>query len=216
MGDQLCRPPLMKRHLQGLEHQIGPQVRCHGPSDYAPAPSIQHDGQEEESRCGGNVGDIGDPELVRPRGGEARLHQVWRRSCFLVARGGAPLPPPARTSQTTYAHQTSHALVVDRVPLVAQLGMHTRTSVGLTTEPMDPLDLGEQFLISSRARRGQPFPPGVVVTGGRPSTRHIARTGKQAWFCFTNSNPARGSSCSPGRAVRCTRSVQRHQAAAFF
>jgi hypothetical protein len=74
MVNHVCRPPLMERHLQGLEHQIGLQVRRHGPSNYAPAPDIEHHGQEQESHSGRNVGDIGDPELIRPRGGEVPLH----------------------------------------------------------------------------------------------------------------------------------------------
>lgn len=66
--DDGCRPPLPERHVERLEHELRPQVGLHGPADHAPAPGIDHHGEEEESGGGRDIGDVGNPELVRLRG----------------------------------------------------------------------------------------------------------------------------------------------------
>ena len=52
----------------------------------APAPGIEDDGEVEEARPGRDVGDVGDPELVGPGGGEVARHEIGRRPRIAIAR----------------------------------------------------------------------------------------------------------------------------------
>ena len=49
-----------------VEYQFGPQMVGHRPTDDLAAPRVQHHGEiQEPARCR-HIGDVGDPELVRP------------------------------------------------------------------------------------------------------------------------------------------------------
>ena len=49
------------------EHQVGGHLLADRPADDAPAPDVEHDGQEDEAGPGRHVGHVGHPELVRAR-----------------------------------------------------------------------------------------------------------------------------------------------------
>ena len=70
MMDDGVGSALRERHVEGTEHQLGPQVRLQGPADDASRPDIEHAGEVEQAGPRRDVGDVGDPEAVRPRGGE--------------------------------------------------------------------------------------------------------------------------------------------------
>ena len=66
----------------------------HRPADDPTAEGIEHDGEIQEAGPGRNVGDVSDPELIRPLGAEVALDQIGRRSCIAIAHGGHdPLAP---------------------------------------------------------------------------------------------------------------------------
>ena len=48
--------PLPDCHPQGVEDQLSPQVRRHGPAHHSPAPGIHNDGQVQRARPGRDVG----------------------------------------------------------------------------------------------------------------------------------------------------------------
>ena len=73
-------PPLRHGHVEGIEHELGAQVRRHGPADHAATPRIEDDGQIEEAGPRGNAGDIGHPEPIRPSGGEVAADQIGCRA----------------------------------------------------------------------------------------------------------------------------------------
>ena len=64
---------LPQSHLECLEHELGAEMAFHRPTYNAATPSVEDDGQIQESRPGPNVGDVGDPELIRP----IALGLVW-------------------------------------------------------------------------------------------------------------------------------------------
>ena len=123
------RLPLLQGHVQGLEHEFGPQVGAHRPPHDPAAPDIEHHGQVEKSRPGGNVGDIGHPELVGPRGSELPVHEIPGR-CIL------PTPPrrpdasaPADPLQTGRSHDAGNPVQAGVDPTVGKFGMHARGAV---------------------------------------------------------------------------------------
>ncbi len=67
---------LLQSHLERLEHELGAEMTFHRPTDNAATPSVEDDGQIQESRLGPNVGDVGDPELIRPVGREVAIYEV--------------------------------------------------------------------------------------------------------------------------------------------
>ncbi len=50
--DEVFRPALLVRHLEGAEHEAGARVGGHGPADDTAAEGIQDDGQVEEAGPG--------------------------------------------------------------------------------------------------------------------------------------------------------------------
>ena len=95
--DDGSRLPLLYGHVEGREHEGRAQMRLHRPADDTATPGIEHHGQVEESTPGRDVGDIGDPELIRAGGRERSLHQV---GCRAPARL-TPRKPAWRISRAT-------------------------------------------------------------------------------------------------------------------
>jgi hypothetical protein len=81
-------------HLEGLDHQFGPHVVGHGPAHDPSAVGVDHDGQIEPALPGAVLGDVSDPQSVRPVRGEVTLDKV-RRGCGLGVPDGQATPPPS-------------------------------------------------------------------------------------------------------------------------
>ncbi len=90
MMNDVARPPLANRHLERVEHKVGPEMIGHRPADDLAAPGVEHDGKVEESARGRHEGDIGHPELVRRACLEVAIDQVRRRPALLVSAGSSP------------------------------------------------------------------------------------------------------------------------------
>ena len=79
------RPPLRHGHVEGIEHQVGAQVRRHGPADYAATPRIEDDGQGFSTTQSGlglrfvreRAEAIGGSCRVDSEPGSGRNVQVW-------------------------------------------------------------------------------------------------------------------------------------------
>jgi hypothetical protein len=71
--------PPPHRHVQRLEHELGSEMVGHRPAHDPPAERVEHHRQEQKTRPGRDVGDIGDPQTVGGIGHELALHQIGRR-----------------------------------------------------------------------------------------------------------------------------------------
>jgi hypothetical protein len=67
--------PVEDRQGQGLENQGGAEGFGHGPTDDLAAVEVEDGGEVKPAGRSGNVGDIGDPDLVGS-GGLGRLGQA--------------------------------------------------------------------------------------------------------------------------------------------
>ena len=87
--DDALGPAPRQRHIEGVEHQPGLEVRDHGPADHPPAEDIQHDGEIEEAGPGREIGDVGNPQAVGRPGPEVARDQAFQlinsRQCSRVA-----------------------------------------------------------------------------------------------------------------------------------
>jgi hypothetical protein len=61
MVDHAARPPLAKRHVEGVEHDLRVQGDRHRPADDPAAECIEHDRQIEEAGPRRNIRDISHP-----------------------------------------------------------------------------------------------------------------------------------------------------------
>jgi hypothetical protein len=55
------RAPLLKRHLERRQHELGTQVIGHRPTDDASAKRIENHGTVDLALVGRMLGDVGDP-----------------------------------------------------------------------------------------------------------------------------------------------------------
>jgi len=141
--DHVRRPTLAEGHVEGVQNQLGSQVVGHRPADDPAAPDIHDDREIEKARRGWDVGDIGDPQLVRASCLEVAVHQIGCGSCLFVApcrdRAAAPA---AGADQTGHAHQPGNPLAAVSLSGGPQLGMDTRCPIGLPRADVHRLDPG--------------------------------------------------------------------------
>ena len=69
---------VVDRLLERIEHEVGRQRRGDPPPDDAPREDVDHEGHIDEAAPGRHVGEVGDPELIRPRRGELAIDQIGR------------------------------------------------------------------------------------------------------------------------------------------
>src|SRR4051812_29342201 len=104
--DDVGRSALAKGHLESIENELGAEMVCHGPADDPAAVGVEHDREIEEARERGHEGDVGNPELVRPLGGEVAVNQIRRGLGFGVTAGRHPAPTTTGAPQAGPAPQT--------------------------------------------------------------------------------------------------------------
>jgi hypothetical protein len=67
---------LAERHPQRVEHQGGAHVAGELPADDAAAVGVDDEREEHQALPAAQVGQVGDPQLIRPRRSEVALHQI--------------------------------------------------------------------------------------------------------------------------------------------
>ena len=60
---------MSQRHAPGRQDQLGVDVWVHGPADDPSAVEVHDAGQIEPTFFGGDVSDVGDPDLIGGVGG---------------------------------------------------------------------------------------------------------------------------------------------------
>ena len=166
------RPASPDRHVQGIDHQLGPQVGGHRPAHHAAAEGIHHYGQIQKPRPGPDVGDIGNPELVRPVRRKVTIHQIRGSARPWLPMRRPSSPASAHPLHSHLFHQTRHPLARNTLALIRQFSSDPRRSIGASTPAMDPLDPGFQLRILLSSSRGWTLAPRIVPTGG--NTQHSA------------------------------------------
>ncbi len=97
---------LSQGHVQRVEHEFCAQVRRHRPAHDLPAPGIEDNRQVQDPRPGRNLGDIGDPQLIRARSPEGALDQVGGRTGIRLATRRTLFPSTTRALETRPSHQS--------------------------------------------------------------------------------------------------------------
>ena len=166
------RLPLLKRHFELRQHELGAQVMGHRPADDTPAPRVDYDGQVQKPGVCRHVGDVGDPELVRPRRREVAIDEVESRPAVDVApRGRDASLSPADADKLSLPHEPRHAADADpRLAFFDKVAMNARRAVRASRAHMEVLDALDRPRVFDGASRRRAFH--VRVVPARGDTEH--------------------------------------------
>ena len=172
-------------------------------------PGIEDDRDIDEADSDRDVGDVGDPELVRPVSRDV-LGKVGEDRPVMIAVSGGDEALAAPGLQVVFAHQTADLLAVDDDALVAQRGTDTAIAVGfeLLTDRLDAGDdlglvgRGHRRVVIGRAWQAhQSASLGDGETIGPAITDVVALLGRGALFRAPFRNSI-SSACRPTRRSR--------------
>ena len=136
---------------------------------------------------GGHIGHVGHPRLVRPVGIELALHQIGRRVLVDVAsRRHVEALTLARAAQLGSPHQPRDASTGHARAVLDRLGANARHAIGCVRLSVDGANALAECDVVHRAPRQRALQPVINPLCETPSTRHISRRVKAAWFAFTS------------------------------
>jgi hypothetical protein len=78
MNQPRRRPLSLDGHLERIEGDLHVQRRAHAPADDVAGEEVEHGGQVQPAVAGRDVGEIGQPDLVRRLGGEVVAEPIRR------------------------------------------------------------------------------------------------------------------------------------------
>src|SRR6516165_4251782 len=142
---------------------------------YNPAAVQIHDGgQIEPALIGLDVGDIGQPDLVRSSGDEVAVEQIRGDWQVVAAVGGShPAWPRHDGSDAVTPHQPLDATTARPAALSLQLDMDTRAAITPAGVAVDPPDVVDEVTIGGRSSALRARAPGIIA--GRRDTEHVAQ-----------------------------------------
>ncbi len=114
-------PALVQGLLQRVEHEAGMGRARHPPAHDAARIGVDHESHIDEARPGRDVGEIGDPEHVRPRRAELSVDPIERARRGLVTDRGPQRLASDRALQAHGSHQPRHRAPGDRNALTGEL-----------------------------------------------------------------------------------------------
>ena len=178
MVDQLdvgARFTAMECHPQGVEDEVCAHVSGELPADDHPAVGVEDEGEEDESVPAAQVGEVGDPELVRAVDGEVALHEVRPPLRLRVGPGRAPrLAAPLRTDDPVAPHQPLYLATRHLLAGAAKRLPHPPIAVGVVVGRVQLPDPAEQPLVFDRPL-GAATLASFVVRGHRHAQRGADR-----------------------------------------
>jgi hypothetical protein len=160
---------LMQRHPQRVQDERGAHVPGELAADHAPAVGVDDEGKEHYLLPAAQVGQVGDPELVRAAGAEVAVDEIGAAPSDEVRCRVAPrLAAALGAADPVGAHQPLDPATPGRFAGASQRLPHPSRSVGVVVRSVGRRDPAEQPLVLDRPR-GAPAGSALVV-GGR---RHV-------------------------------------------
>src|SRR6185437_2927297 len=139
--------------LQRIEHQVRLHRSTHTPAHNAAGEHVDHEGDVDESRPGGHVGEVGDPQLVGSRGYELPLHAIQRPFSDVRRNGRALLAPTHHAAEACAAHQPLNRAACHRNAFAAQLPPDLACTIDPEVLVPDPVNRAGKLRIALHARR---------------------------------------------------------------
>ena len=102
------RPSIMQSLLQRVEHEAGVRRARHPPADDPPGVGVDDEGDVDEAGPGRDIGEVGDPEHIRPWRLELAVDVIQRAWRGLVADRGSDRFAADDPLQAHVPHQSRH------------------------------------------------------------------------------------------------------------
>ena len=153
VNEALEGAPVVERLLEGVEHEARMSCPRHPPADDAAREGVDHEGGVDEPLPGRDVGEIRNPEDVRPRRPELTVHPIGGARRGRVGDGGPCLPPARDAAQPHVPHQAFHRAARHRDALAAELPPDLPGSVDPEVRLVYAPDLGVEQGVAPPPRR---------------------------------------------------------------
>jgi hypothetical protein len=142
----------LQGHDQSVNAQIGFQMIGHRPADDLARRHVLDRRQVKPALAGRNGGDVGQPHLIGPIGGEVSRQQVRRDRQVMATVGGARAPAaPLASGQPHLAHQALDTPPAMPAALPTQFSMDPGRAINPPPVCEDAVNLAAQIgLISAR------------------------------------------------------------------
>ena len=110
MNEARPRPPVPHRHAKRVQAKPAFEAVRQAPTDDLAGRQVLDRGGIEPALVGRDLGDVREPDLIRPRGGEGALEKVRRNPVGVsaVGRDGTSPPPPLRPN-SVFFHELGDA-----------------------------------------------------------------------------------------------------------
>ena len=138
------------RHLERVERQVSTQRPRRLPADDAPGEHVDDERHVHPAAVGLDVGQVGDPEPVRPVSHEVSFDQVGRPVASDGADRCSRRLAPQRASQTELAHQPFHGAARHLDAFAVELGPHLGGAIDAVVLGVDPGDVDLKLVVSQR------------------------------------------------------------------
>ncbi len=127
--DNVLRFTTEDRHVERVEHELGTQMRCHGPTDDTPAEDVQDDRKKQKAGPRRHVGYVSDPKLIRCGRCKVPLDQIRCRSRIAIAYRGLETLATTGSLNSPLPHETRNTLVACVNTFITQVRLDARTAV---------------------------------------------------------------------------------------
>ena len=163
--------------LQRVEHEAGVRRPRHAPADDAAGVGVDDERDVDEAGPRRDVGEVRDPQHVRPWCPEPAIDVIERTGRGLVAHRRAHPPAADHPLQSHFLHQPRHRAAGHVVPFPQQLPPDLAHAVDLEVLIENPFDLDAEHDVALDARRcrlrlGAAGDVGVVCRRG--DRQHLA------------------------------------------
>src|SRR6478735_7687082 len=164
-GIRLAAPP--DGHQKGVRNQLGRHAGAHRPADHPSREQVDHGRHVEPALGGPDVGEVGDPLLVRPLGHKLTVQKVRRHVrylaiAFVLRQAPAPWPRP----QGLLAHQPLDPVQTAFDAVRQKVSPDASCAVGPVAGKEACLDLLAYRLVASGSDAGRSVQPGMEARPG--------------------------------------------------
>ena len=143
----------VRRLLQSIQHQVRLHGSAHATAHDAAGEHVDHAGEVHGAHPGGDVREVGDPQLIGPGGHELPMNAIQRSISGIRREGRAILAPTNHAAQPVSAHQPLDRAASDWNAFAVQLPPDFARTVDPEVLLPDAMDRAGELAIALHARR---------------------------------------------------------------
>src|SRR5215203_4529281 len=142
-------------HLERIQRQFSVKRGRDSPADDESTEDVDHEGHVHEATPRTDVGQIGDPQVIRCGGGEVALDQVGRSLAHLSRERGSLALTAHDAAQFQVVHEPGHPVTANLVTFAVELTPDLLYAVHAEVVAVDARDLGLQMFVAELSRCGR-------------------------------------------------------------